>query len=131
MRKRMVLVLVFSTVVCNACTVLPQTTTSVSRHQPVVDIDKLNEEAHTAFKNGDFNTALELYEKVIASESWNRKANYNISVIHLELALKGFSYIGQFINDAEDSEMARSSLDQVTKNAQQFLSISKNYVRSN
>lgn len=98
-----------------------------TRNDSILSTQEKNVLARKAYEGGNPGRAIDLYRQVLSEENWNRKANYNLSIVHLELAIEGFEFIGQFIDNSTDARVARAHLDRAVENIEKYLAISKNY----
>lgn len=101
-----------------------------------IDNIKLNPEykmavAKTAYKNNQYEEAINLYREVIDQEENNMKANTNLSAIYLDLGIKGMEYVGQTIKNKNDAETARELYEDINKKTHAFFSIVTPYISKN
>lgn len=89
--------------------------------------DQLLQAARAAYDRGDQTSALDYYAQVIEKDNWHRKANFNAAVVHLDLAVRGFEFIAQFINDEKDRAAASESLRVLNEQAQKYMAIGRRY----
>ena len=94
----------------------------------IISADNRMAMARKAYASGDYETALDQYKLIVQADNLHKKANYNLSIIHLELALRGMEFLGQFITDPNDARSARESFDSVVKHAEQFIEIASQHL---
>jgi len=113
---------------CSGCVATAEKESEPTNPVPALSKQATLDAAKKAYQQGDYQQALEHYREVVAIDNYHRKANYNITIIHLELMIKGMEFVGQYINNTRDASEARAALDELIKQAGVFTSITAKYM---
>ena len=84
--------------------------------------------AREAYQEGNVELALSEYRKIIDKDNLHGKANYNLTIVHMEMALKGMEFLGQFVSGGGDARDARTAFDNIVNEAEKFTGIVSRYV---
>lgn len=115
-------------VLCSGCMVTAEKLQDPVTPQPAVNIQAIMDAAKDAYEKGDYEQALMRYRQVVEIDNDHHKANYNITVIYLELMISGMEFLGQYIDNPKDARDARTALNQLAEQAGIFTRITSKYM---
>jgi len=127
MRDKIVLTLLL-TALCSGCVVPGEKPLQSTTPKPTTSIQARLDVANKAYQQGAYQQALEQYRLVVEMDNYHRKANYNITIIYLELMIKGMEFLGQFIDSPQEASEARVALDQLIEQAGIFTRLTSKYM---
>jgi len=118
------LILVF----LSGCASIQSEPVSVATPTPILTTEQRMAAAREAYQEGNVEQALAEYQKIIEKDNLHGKANYNLTIVHMEMALKGMEFLGQFVNEGGDARDAKKAFDNIVNEAEIFTGIVSRYV---